>query len=209
MSFLASIISVILTVVNRLGYLGIFLGMVLESSFFPFPSEVILIPAGALISQGKMNSAGVFSLALIGSIVGASINYFLAFVFGRKGIEKLVSRYGKVFFISGAELEKTDRYFEHHGPITTFVGRLIPGIRQLISLPAGFSKMKLSGFFFFTALGAGLWSLFLIATGWLADRNQAWLSQNQTLAAVIIIAFCALLVAVYVAVSRKRKTKKN
>ena len=159
--FLSSIISWLLSAIDSLGYIGIFLGMVLESSFFPFPSEIILIPAGALVSQGKMSFIQVFLLALAGSITGALVNYVIALSLGRRGIERLVSKYGKVFFISRNELDKTDRYFENHGQITTFIGRLLPWIRQLISLPAGFSRMKLYKFVLFTGFGAGIWSLIL------------------------------------------------
>ncbi len=207
MSFLSSIVPPLLSAINSLGYLGIFAGMILESSFFPFPSEIILIPAGALISQGKMSFLPVFLLALAGSWAGALINYYLAFHLGRKGVEKLVSRYGKIFFISRNELDKTDNYFERHGHITTFVGRLLPVVRQLISLPAGFSKMKMSRFLLFTGLGAGIWSLVLIYTGWLADRNSAWLSQNPAWLTAIIIVICIIIIASYILFLRKSKRK--
>ena len=200
---LSQIVASILSVINSLGYLGILAGMILESSFFPFPSEIILIPAGALISQGKMGFLPVFLFALVGSIIGALINYFIALSLGRRAVEKLISRYGKILFISRAELEKTDKYFDNHGQITTFIGRLLPWIRQLISLPAGFSRMKLYRFCIFTGLGAGIWSLILIYIGWLADRNQIWLLQNQWGVLIFILLFCAILVVIYTLFSRK------
>jgi len=209
MSFFSAIISSILSAINSLGYLGILAGMALESSFFPFPSEVLLVPAGALISQGKMSFLPVFLFALAGSWIGALINYFVAFYLGRKGIEKLVSKYGKIFFISRSELDKTDSYFGKHGQITTFIGRLLPVIRQLISLPAGFSKMKMSRFLFFTGLGAGIWSLILIYAGWLADRNSSWLSQNPAGLAIILVLLCMAIVLSYLLVLRKRSKRKN
>lgn len=202
---LSQVVSFLLLAIGKLGYLGIFFGMVLESSFFPFPSEIILIPAGALISQGKMNFFYVFSLALLGSVAGALANYFIALSLGRRTVEKLVSRYGKIFFISRAELDKTDKYFEHHGQITTFVGRLLPGIRQLISLPAGFSKMNLARFCIFTAAGAGFWSLILIYAGWLADKNHVWLSQHPVALAIILVAICAAIVFAYIMFLRKKR----
>ena len=205
--FLSGIVSTLLEIINRLGYLGIFFGMTLESSFFPFPSEVILIPAGALVSQGKMSFWFVFIIAILGSLIGAMINYFIAFHLGRRAIEKLVSKYGKVIFLSRNELDKTDTYFGKHGQITTFLGRLLPGIRQLISLPAGFSKMNFTKFALFTSLGAGIWSFILILTGWLADRNQTWLSDHPTATTLIIIAFVGIIIAGYVWFMKKKSKK--
>ena len=110
------------------GYLGIFLLMTIESSFIPFPSEIVLIPAGYLASSGDMNMGMIMLSALGGSMAGAFINYFLALFLGRK----ILKKYGKYFFISEDALGKMDRYFQKHGHISTFIGRLVPGIRQLI-----------------------------------------------------------------------------
>jgi len=209
MGFLSQIITSLLLVIDNLGYFGIMAGMALESSFFPFPSEVILIPAGALISQGKMGFFPVFLFALVGSIAGALINYFIALSLGRRVVEHLISKYGKIFLIGRNELDKTDKYFEHHGQITTFVGRFLPWVRQLISLPAGFSKMRLYKFCIFTGLGAGIWSLILIYTGWLADKNKTWLSQNPVLLSIFLIITCTIITLSYILFFRKRKIRKN
>ena len=150
------------------GYLGIFLLMAVESSFLPFPSEIVLIPAGYLASQGQMSVPLIMSSALAGSMLGALINYYLALTLGRKILEK----YGKYFFISEATLDKMDIFFEKHGAISTFVGRLIPGIRQLISVPAGLSRMNLAVFSTYTALGAGIWALVLTMLGYFIVENQ-------------------------------------
>jgi membrane protein DedA with SNARE-associated domain len=201
------IIASLLKIIEKLGYIGIFIGMAIESSFFPLPSELILIPAGALISQGKMSFAITFFSALLGSIFGALINYAIALSLGRKTIESLTLKYGKAFLISKNELDKTDRYFNIHGEITTFVGRLLPGIRHLISLPAGFARMNIKRFALFTALGAGFWSLVLIYTGWLADRHQAFIAQHPVLISVFVLLIAAVIITSYVLFIRKRKKK--
>ena len=139
--------------------------MAIESSFFPFPSEVILIPSGALVARGELSFFLVFLSGLFGSVLGAWINYFLAFFLGRQTVDLLIDKYGKFFFINKSKLRKTDRYFENHGEITTFVGRLIFVIRQLISLPAGFARMNFWKFTLYTALGAGIWTATLITIG--------------------------------------------
>ena len=155
------------------GYIGIFLLMSIESSFIPFPSEIVLIPAGYLASQGEMSVGLIMSSALAGSLLGAFINYYLALTLGRK----ILKKYGKYFFIKESALEKMDNFFDKHGHISTFIGRLIPGIRQLISIPAGLAKMNLAVFSLFTALGAGIWALVLTLLGYYIGENQELISE--------------------------------
>lgn len=206
--FVASIVLLLLNIVKRLGYTGIFIGMTIESSFFPLPSELILIPAGALISQGQMNFYITISAAILGSVFGALINYVIALSLGRRAIEHLVSKYGKALFISKSELDKTDKYFYAHGEITTFIGRLLPGIRHLISLPAGFSKMNLNRFCLFTAIGAGFWSLVLIYVGWLADKHQAFIATHPILITIFVIIVAISMIALYLLFIRKQRKSK-
>jgi len=155
------------------GYIGIFIMMAIESSFIPFPSEIVLIPAGYLASQGEMNIYMIMLVALGGSLLGAFINYFLAFTLGRKFLLK----YGHYFFIKEESLLKMENFFNHHGHISTFTGRLIPGIRQLISIPAGLARMNIVEFSAFTALGAGIWALVLILLGYYLGENQALITE--------------------------------
>ena len=150
------------------GYLGIFLLMLVESSFVPFPSEIVLIPAGYLASKGDMSVGLIMSSALTGSLIGAYINYYLALLLGRK----MLIKYGKYFFIKEEAIGKMDAFFDKHGHISTFTGRLIPGIRQLISIPAGLARMNLKVFTTFTLLGAGIWALILTMLGYFIGQNQ-------------------------------------
>ena len=180
--------------------------MAIESSFIPLPSEIILPPAGVLVAEGKMIGWIVLVAAILGSLAGALINYLIAKHLGRKLVEKLVAKYGKVFFITDERLKKTERYFNEHGSITTFIGRLLPGIRHLISLPAGFAKMNLLTFSIYTCLGAGIWSAILIAVGYFYGNNTTLVNQILDKIWLFILLFCIILVILYIFI-RKRKKK--
>lgn len=199
----------ILSIINSLGYFGIFLGMTIESSFFPFPSEVILIPAGALISQGQMSFMPVIIAGILGSLAGALINYYLAFFLGRKTIDFLVKKYGCVLFLNQEKLKNTDKYFYEHGEITTFVGRLIPVIRQLISIPAGFSKMNLFRFSIFTTAGAGIWAVILIFLGYLLGENSNWIQSNLKYISITITLISAIIILLYIIYKKKKNYNKQ
>lgn len=201
----SSFIETLLLIIKELGYIGIFIGMTIESSFIPFPSEAILIPAGALVARGQMNFLNVFLAGLGGSLLGAMINYFIALYLGRTTVELLISKYGKLFFIKSSQLKKSDDYFIKHGEITTFIGRLIPVIRQLISLPAGFSKMKFSRFIFFTTIGAGIWAMILILIGYFFGSNVN--PDLKFLISLILIAICFIIFLIYFLV--KKSSRKN
>jgi membrane protein DedA with SNARE-associated domain len=159
--------------IGRLGYTGVVALMFLESSFFPFPSEVVLPPAGYLAWKGEMSFVAVVLAGLAGSILGALFNYWFAFKFGRPFLIK----YGKYFFVSEESLGKADAFFERHGHISTLVGRLLPVIRQYISLPAGIVRMKLDTFVLYTSIGAGLWTVVLTVIGYLLGEHQELLER--------------------------------
>jgi membrane protein DedA with SNARE-associated domain len=185
------------------GYLGIFLLMTVESSFIPFPSEIVLIPAGYLASKGDMNIGIIMFSGLGGSMVGAFINYYLALLLGRK----ILRRYGKYFFINENAIEKMDNYFEKHGHISTFIGRLLPGIRQLISIPAGLARMNLVVFSIYTALGAAVWAFILVMLGYAIGENQELI--DAYLKQITIIVFIALvLLGSWYAYAQKQKKAK-
>ena len=186
--------------IGDMGYWGIFLLMFLESTFFPFPSEIIMIPAGYLAYQGEMNVSLVIFIGILGSLLGALFNYYLAMHFGRKFILK----YGKYFFIKEETLDKLEAFFTKHGEVSTFNGRLIPGIRQLISLPAGLAKMNIARFSLYSALGAGIWVVVLVALGYLLGSNEALISEYLHTATMIAL-ICVVFITLFYIIRNKRK----
>lgn len=168
MELLHQFIDWILATVHDWGYLGIFILMGLESTVLPVPSEAVLIPAGYLAYQGKMSFSLIVLASTSGSLAGATLNYMFALWVGRPFLE----RWGRYFFVRQELLHKTDAFFRKHGAISTFTGRLIPGIRHLISLPAGLTRMHYGKFAFYTCLGAGIWSAILTAMGWYIGGNE-------------------------------------
>src|SRR3989344_5048594 len=208
LEFLNIFIDFMITTVGNLGYIGIFLLMVIESSFIPFPSEVVLIPAGALVAAGELNFVAVLFVAILGSLMGALINYFIALYLGRSSIEFLIEKYGKLFLLNHKKLHQSDVYFAKYGDITTFIGRLIPVVRQLISLPAGFSKMNLKKFSLFTSLGAGIWCFILILFGYFFGNNLELIKSNINLISLLLITFSLIIILVYLLRKRKMKITK-
>ena len=151
------------------GLLFIFVFMAIESSFVPFPSEVVMIPAGFLAARGEMGIGSpmaavwvAIAVGVLGSLAGAFINYYLALWVGKPFLEK----YGKWFFLKPEALERACEVFNKYGAATTFVCRMVPAIRQLISIPAGIARMPLGSFALFTALGAGVWTAILAFVGY-------------------------------------------
>ena len=164
--------------VASLGYFGVLAFMTIESSFIPFPSEIVIPPAAYLAQQGQMNIFLVVLAGIVGSLLGAIINYVLALTLGRKIIYSLAKhRFAKVLLINEEKLVKAEKYFLQYGDISTFICRFVPGARQLVSIPAGFSKMNFKSFVFYTSLGSGIWVLILAALGWFFGSNQELLAR--------------------------------
>jgi len=203
LGFFHNVIHTLLNVVQHFGYLGVFIGMVVESSFFPFPSEVILIPAGALVAQGQMNFFLVFLSGVPGSLLGAWINFFLALYLGRTTVDFLIGKYGKFLFINKRQLAKTDIYFKKHGEVTTFVGRLIFFVRQIISLPAGFARMNFFKFTLFTILGASIWTAILISVGYFFGSN---FNPVMKIVTGVLLVVSLVIVLIYYLIKKKRKS---
>jgi len=161
------------------GLLLVFVFMAVESSFVPFPSEVVMIPAGFLAARGELGLGGPVTAAVaavavgvLGSLAGAYVNYFLSLYLGKPFIE----RYGKWFFLKPAAFARACEIFNKYGGVATFVCRMLPAIRQLISIPAGIARMPLVPFTFFTALGAGVWTAILAAAGYAMGRTAGDMS---------------------------------
>jgi len=195
------------------GILFVFVFMAIESSFIPFPSEVVMIPAGFLAARGEMGMPPLVALwvaiavGVVGSLAGAFANYYLALWVGKPFLEK----YGKYFFIKPEPLARACEVFNKYGAATTFVCRLVPVIRQLISIPAGIAKMPLASFTFFTGLGAGIWTAVLAFVGYAIGKGTGDISylelcvKGKAMAAQhlpLVIGGAVVLVALYFAASK-------
>lgn len=160
---------------DSLNYGWIILFMTIESSFIPFPSEVVVIPASYMVAEtGEMSYAGVVIAGTIGSLLGALINYALSVFLGRPIVYGFAnSRFGHMCLIDAAKVENAEKFFDKHGAISTLIGRMIPAIRQLISIPAGLAKMNLVSFISFTCLGAAIWNCILVGIGYAFHNMMA------------------------------------
>lgn len=220
----SQIIVSIVEIVGALGYGGIFIMMFLESSFVPFPSEVVMIPAGYLAYKGEMNAILAIICGILGSLAGALFNYYIALKLGRAFIIK----YGKYVFFGESSMQKMELFFQKHGHISTFVGRLITVVRQYISLPAGLAKMNVAKFCIYTSLGAGIWVSILTIIGyyigmWFDEASldsiiHAFSTSNPTesdlalksmvtSAALYTLGFVALCIIAYVVYWRYKKNR--
>lgn len=152
---------------SNLNYTTIFILMMVESTVIPFPSEVVVPPAAYSAAGGNLNIWLVIVFATLGAVAGAVINYAAGYYLGRPVIYRFAnSSLGRLCLLSQEKIEKTEQYFNDHGAVATLTGRLIPGIRQLISVPAGLAKMNFGKFLFYTTLGAGAWNIILAILGW-------------------------------------------
>lgn len=203
---LEDLITWLVETIFRLGYPGIVLLMAIESSVFPLPSEIVMPPAGALVAQGRMSGVLVVAAGTVGSILGALGNYALAVWLGRP----LLHRYSRYFLVREASLDRAEAFFLRHGEIATFVGRLLPVLRHLVSLPAGIARMHLGRFVAYTALGAAVWCAVLTWVGWYLGTHAA-VFQNEdfyrysTRAVLIMLPLLAIIVGIYAWTRRKAK----
>jgi len=182
------IVDFLVNTIGSMGYFGIFALMFLESSFFPFPSEVVMIPAGYLAFKGEMSLLLVILFGVAGSIAGAWLNYLLALKFGRRFIKKIMSE---------SKIDALEKFFLKHGHISTFTGRLIPAIRQYISFPAGLARMDGWKFTIYTALGAGIWATILTMLGYYLGANQDLLQKYLKEITIVTILLVGIIIFWY------------
>lgn len=180
--------------IGRMGYLGILILMTLESSLFPVPSELVVPPAGYLAAQGQMNVWLIIACGTLGSLLGALMNYALAYYLGRPWILK----YGRYFLLPPEKFAKVERFFLKHGEISTFTGRLVIVVRHLISLPAGLARMSLGRFCLFTVLGSSLWVAVLTFIGYFVGNNTELMRLYYREVCLGLAVAMALILAAYV-----------
>ena len=194
---------------DHLNYWTVMLFMTIESSFIPFPSEAVVPPAAWKAAvTGEMNVFLVVIFATLGALIGAFINYYLAVCLGRPIVYKFASsRIGHMCLIDEAKVQNAERYFDEHGAVSTFIGRLVPAVRQLISIPAGLARMGLGRFVFYTSLGAGVWNAILAALGYYMASIPGMQSEEAVMNKVkeysseigIVFVFVAVAVVAYLA----------
>lgn len=202
---------------SNLNYWTVMIFMIIESSFIPFPSEIVVTPAAYKAANGEMNIYLVVFFSTIGAILGSLFNYYVAKWLGRPIIYKFAnSKFGHLCLIDEQKILQAERYFEKHGSISTFIGRLLPGIRQLISIPAGLAKMKMGKFLLYTTLGAGIWNVILAALGYFLSKVPGIETEEQVLEKVTtysheigwsLLIVVVLAIAYFVFKAYKRKSK--
>ena len=188
--------------------------MAVESSFIPFPSEIIIPPAAyvAAADDNPMTVPGVVLFGTLGALLGALVNYLLSLWLGRPIVYAFAdSRIGRLLLLSGDKVRKAEDYFNQRGKVSTLIGRLIPAIRQLISIPAGLARMPLGSFMLYTALGASVWNMLLALLGYLAHGNKALIHQYSRelsiLLAVLFLVFILYLIVRHVILQKKKSAE--
>ena len=199
MQWILDVVHWVVEFTHQLGYAGIFIMTFIESTFVPIPAELTMIPAGYLIHQGRMELLPVLVLSIGGAVCGSYANYMIARTLGRGAF----IRYGHYFFLTEAKLIAMENFFKRYGALSTFIGRLIPGVRHFIAFPAGLAKMDLRPFFIYTALGSGIWMSVLIALGYFIGENQALITTYLPLVKLLI--FVAALVGIVLFIRKKRR----
>ncbi|ARJ56898.1 DedA family protein [Campylobacter cuniculorum] len=188
------LVETIIHFADKWGYIGIILLMTLESCFIPFPSEIVMIPAGYLASKDELNLWLCILCGIFGSVLGALINYYICYFWGKD----FVLKWGKYFGIDEKKFSKFESFFNKHGEFSTFISRLIPGIRQYISLPAGLVKMKILNFIFFTAAGSGIWVSILVCLGYFIGENEELIKDYLHQILIFILIFVVFASLVYI-----------
>jgi len=191
----------------HMNYFTITLLMAIESSFVPLPSEIVIPPAIWKAASGELNVYLVIFFATVGAIIGALFNYVMARWLGRVIVYGFAeSKVGKLFLLNQSKVEHAEAYFVRHGKSSTFIGRLIPGIRHLISIPAGLAKMSLKQFIIYTALGSAIWHIILGAMSYYLYSQQDLLKKYMSELSYLLL-FCGLLFVVFLYIKNRRNKK--
>jgi membrane protein DedA with SNARE-associated domain len=196
-----ALIDWLVATIGAMGYPGIFLLMAMESSIIPVPSELVMPPAGYLAQQGQMNIGLVILCGTFGSLLGAYVNYFAARHLGRP----LLLKYGRYVWITEEKFTRVETFFLSHGEISTFLGRLLPVVRHLISLPAGLAGMGHIRFSLYTLLGAGIWVTVLTYIGYFIGEKRELIMRYSHQAVLVVLLCSAVIIGVYIWVQRRRK----
>ncbi len=208
--------NILYSLLDNLNYGTILFLMLIESTFIPFPSEVVVPPAAYNAAAGELNVFLVVLFATIGADLGAAINYGLAYYLGRPFIYRFAnSRWGKLCLLNQEKIEKSEKFFTDHGVTATLVGRVLPAIRQLISIPAGLAKMNFAKFIIYTTIGAGVWNSILAAMGWylhsFVPKNQldTKITEYSEYIKAVIIAAVLLAIAYFIIRAIIKNSHKN
>jgi membrane protein DedA with SNARE-associated domain len=189
--------------VDHLGYIGIFLMTLIESTFVPIPAEVTMIPAGYLVQKGHLNFWAVLGVSVLGTVIGSYVNYWIAKHYGRK----LFGKYGKYFMLTPKKLKKLEDFYGQHGSLSTFIGRLLPGLRHYISFPAGLAQMHLGRFFLYTSLGGAIWMAILLVIGYKIGDNEELAKTLLPLIQMVVLGLIICGIALYIARRRRNESK--
>ncbi len=200
------IVNFVVNLVWNMGYIGIYLMMTLESSFIPFPSEIAMIPAWYLSSLWQMNFVIAFIAWSSWALTGSVINYVLWFYLGWPIIKTLVHKYWKYIFLKEDHYLQAEKYFKNHWSVTTLLGRFIPAVRQLISIPAGIFKMNIAKFLLYTTIWASIWNLVLMTIWYIAWENKALIEKYSKESLIWVILF-VIIIWVWYYLIHKRKNK--
>ncbi len=203
-SISASLANLVIYLIESLGYFGIFLGMTIESACIPLPSEVIMTFAGFVVNEGKLTLTNIILVGILGNLVGSLITYYI----GLKGARPLLEKYGKYILITKEKLDNADKWFNKHGDAAVFFGRILPGIRTFISLPAGINKMDIKKFIIYTLIGSGIWTSILAIIGIELGKDWSIISQYFRIFD-IIIGIAILLIIIYYVIKHRKNKKAN
>ena len=191
---------------SDIGYLGIFLGMFIESTIIPLPSELIMIPAGIASAKGLLNIYLVIFYGTLGNVSGAIFSYYLAYSIGRSFLFKV----GKYFFVKPSTIIKIEEFFKKHGSVSVFIARLLPGFRHFISLPAGVAKMDIKLFAIYTALGSTIWTVILAFMGYYIGENHELIAKYlKEILSIVLSLSILILIYLFLLKPQYQKLFKN